>query len=64
MSENEFIVREIGYPGAIKQEVIGELVRCEDCYFYEEKDRYCGRHGLWGAFDPNDYCSHAERNKE
>ena len=30
-SVNEFIVREIGYTGAIKQEVVGELVRCADC---------------------------------
>ena len=30
-SVNEFIVREMGYPGAIKQEVVGELVRCSDC---------------------------------
>lgn len=30
-SVNEFIVRETGYPGAIKQEVVGELVRCRDC---------------------------------
>lgn len=30
-SVNEFIVREMGYPGVMKQEVVGELVRCEDC---------------------------------
>ena len=29
-SVNEFIVREMGYPGVMKQEVVGELVRCED----------------------------------
>lgn len=28
---NEFIVREIGYPGVIKQEIVEELVRCKDC---------------------------------
>lgn len=28
---SEYIVREIGYPGAVKQEVVAELVRCKDC---------------------------------
>ena len=28
---SEYIVRETGYPGAVKQEVVGELVRCKDC---------------------------------
>lgn len=28
---NEYIVRETGFPGAVKQEVVGELVRCKDC---------------------------------
>lgn len=27
----EFIVKETGFPGAIKQEVVGELIRCKDC---------------------------------
>jgi len=30
----EYIIRETGYPGAVKQEVIGELVRCKDCKHY------------------------------
>lgn len=30
----EFIVLETGYPGAVKQEVVGELVRCKDCKYY------------------------------
>lgn len=28
---SEYIVRETGYPGVVKQEVVGELVRCKDC---------------------------------
>lgn len=31
----EFIVRETGYPGSTKQEVVGELVRCKDCKWHE-----------------------------
>ena len=27
----EYIVRETGFPGTIKQEVVGEIVRCKDC---------------------------------
>lgn len=41
MNENiiEYIVRETSYPSAIKQEVIGVIVRCKDCrygyHFYD-----------------------------
>lgn len=38
-----------------------EIVRCKDCKFYTEGERWCRRLGLCGAFDPNGYCSHAER---
>lgn len=40
MSEHtvrEYIVREVWYPGAVKQELVGELVRCKDCKWGEEK---------------------------
>ena len=43
---------------------VGELVRCKDCEFYTEEERWCRRLGLCGAFDTNDYCSHAERREE
>lgn len=32
---SEYIVRETGYPGAIQQEIVGELVRCKDCRWHE-----------------------------
>ena len=32
---SEYIVRETAYPGAVKQEVVGELVRCKDCRYYD-----------------------------
>jgi hypothetical protein len=41
-----------------------EVVRCRDCEFYTGEDRWCRRLGLVGAFDKNDYCSHAERRKD
>ena len=34
---SEYIVRETGYPGAVMQEVVGELVRCKDCVCGEER---------------------------
>ena len=33
----ECIVREVWYPGVVKQECVGELVRCKDCKWGEEK---------------------------
>lgn len=32
---SEYIVKETGYPGAVKQEIVQELVRCKDCRWYE-----------------------------
>lgn len=40
------------------------VVRCKGCEFYTEKERWCRRLGLCGAFDQNGYCSHAERKEE
>lgn len=62
----EFIVRETGYPGAVKQEVVGELVRCKDCkWFYGEwfnGGNWCVRY--LKAFAPNDFCSYAGNREE
>jgi len=33
----EYIIRETGFPGAVKQEIVGELVRCKDCRFHEDE---------------------------
>lgn len=41
-----------------------EVVRCKDCEFYTEEDRWCRRLGLCGAFGQDDYCSHAERRTD
>lgn len=34
---SEYIVRETGYPGAIKKEIVQELVRCKDCRWHERE---------------------------
>lgn len=61
----EYIVRETSYQGATKQEVIGKLVRCRDCIYYNRSE-------LWGrswnfcdysenCYEESDYCSYGER---
>lgn len=40
------------------------VVRCKNCEFYTEEERWCRRLGLCGAFDPNGYCSHGERSED
>lgn len=37
---SEYIVRETGYPGVLKQEIVGELIRCRDCKWWDEKHPY------------------------
>lgn len=62
----EYIVRETGYPGTIKQEIVGELVRCKDCRHWHDEG-YCNK---WdnGPGHPevweNDFCSFGERREE
>ena len=41
-----------------------EIIRCEDCRYYKEDERWCRRLGLVGAFDKNDYCSRGERRRD
>ena len=40
------------------------VVRCKNCEYYREGDKWCRGLVLCGAFDPNGYCSHAERSEE
>jgi len=78
MNENiiEYIVRETSYPSATKQEVIGELVRCKDCRYYDYPfpdpkesadaypERWCCLLGMGGAFGKDDFCSHGKRRSD
>jgi len=41
-----------------------EVVKCKDCKFYSEDEKWCRRLGLCGAFNKNDFCSHGEREDE
>lgn len=72
---SEYIVRETGYPGTIKQEIVGELVRCKDCRWHEiyqlkkdgTEDQRCKREFcvLYSRNFPDDYfCADGERVEE
>lgn len=60
---SEYIVRETGYPGTIKQEIVGELVRCKDCRWWEQEQPgmvYCPNTvGSWVEDDW--YCKGGEK---
>lgn len=58
----EYIVRESGYPGTIKKEIVGEIVRCRDCKHFINHDKRCGllNHGM----KDDDFCSKGERRDE
>ena len=73
MSEyiSEYIVRETGYPGTLKQEIVGELVRCKDCKYHAIYHRFEGtiinvcaraliRNIIWEIDSEKDLCSKAE----
>lgn len=76
MSEKEYIVRETGYPGAVKQEVVGELVRCKDCKHFHRNMPYiisgfpifghdvCDFWGDGCKTAEDGFCSYAERESD
>lgn len=49
----EYIVRESGYPGTIKQDIVGELVRCKDC-----------EHSSWDELGKCYWCKGKERTAD
>lgn len=64
----EYIVREMDFPGVLKQEVVGEIVRCEECkhseHWYKDKRRCF----LWNeagidVFEDG-FCSYGERRED
>lgn len=63
---SEYIIKETGYPGAIEQEVVQELVRCRDCRWYKtmycKMDRWTDLVTVYMA-KADDYCSYGERRK-
>lgn len=60
---SEYIVRETGYPGAVKQEIVGELVRCKDCKYWRVDDCKNDKHG-YCPISENDFCSRGEREDD
>lgn len=59
---SEYIVRETGYPGAVKQEVVGELVRCKDCIHYNAGFE-CLKEGYGIEYSSDYYCADGERRE-
>lgn len=66
----EYIVRETGYPGTLKQEIVGELVRCQDCKWWDEKHPYgtavpdayhCKANDRF--YGGNHFCAYGERKE-
>jgi hypothetical protein len=75
----EYIVRESGYPGTIKKEIVGELVRCSDCkwwdneecrplgYCHAAKHCYYSRHWeiqIYWTTEPDFFCKDGERRED
>lgn len=67
----EYIVRETGYPMATKQEVVGELVRCQDCIWWDTKHPYgtlvpdayhCKTNDRF--YSAEHFCAYGERREE
>lgn len=70
----EYIVRETTFPlGGTRQEVVGEVVRCNDCILWKieteplgiececgETAHYCS---IGGITRSNDFCNYGERRK-
>lgn len=61
---SEYIVRETAYPGAVKQEVVGEIVRCKDCKWRDEPG--CALRIVDESDKPKDngFCSFGERRTD
>lgn len=63
----EYIVRETGYPGAVKQEVVGELVRCKDCRWWTQANAmHWGHCELSNGVCPDGdwFCADGERKDD
>ena len=58
----EYIVRETGYPGEIKQEVVAELVRCKDCKYRHYYD-FCTGRGYPRLVPDDGFCDKGERSE-
>lgn len=76
VDENECIVRETIYPFATKQRVIGVIVRCRDCIYWQDQkegvvevpickyDCRGNKKGVVIVMGADDYCSHGERRTD
>ena len=59
----EYIVKETVYQLATLQEVIGELIRCKDCKYYNAGFE-CLIEGYGIEHDKDHFCGYAERRTD
>ena len=60
---SEYIIRETGYPGAVKQEVVGKLVLRKECK-HRDDDDFCTGRGYPNLLVPDDgFCDKGERSE-
>lgn len=59
----EYIVKETGYPGTLKQEIVGELVRCKDCRHFDDQE-LCLKNGFFVGLDLTFFCKSGERKDD
>ena len=66
----EYIVRETGFPGTLKKEVVGEIVRCKDYVWYDERRPYSDGYALYECrnlerfLQPDFFCKDGERRED
>lgn len=54
-------------PSYIWTDNTGEIIRCKDCKYYDETDKFatCDLHGMYSPIgDAYDFCSCAERRED
>lgn len=57
------ILHDIQKRGFRNKDVVN-VVRCKDCKFYTEDEKWCTWLGICGAFNENGFCSHGVRRDE
>lgn len=62
----EYIVREMGFPGVLKQEIVGEIVRCKDCVHHNNAPQtmYVWCECVDGLLPKDWFCADGERRDD
>ena len=61
----EYIFREIGFRGVLKQEIVGEIVRCRECKHRDAETGFCEGRGIPMQLVPcYGFCDKGERRED